>query len=692
MDSGQRKKLKTWQHEFRTKHKREPRRSDIAQVPDIAAIYDAWTAAAGKGKAKAARSSTSSNAEAGPSRSSSNQQPMGRPPPPSTPTKMRSVLTDPRTPVHGSRGSPSRNPFQTPTKTPSRPLTPSSAVKLRTPPANQSDIHQGSHDAHFHYNTSPSSFRALVGAHSLSQSPNRRGKDTSSVDALLASKQALTPRTKARKRLRGEEVPPTPHSKGGSRKDGVPSPARTSLPPRKRRAQGTTASAGGVISHESKDHSSYWSDAVTQPKGSGGGSMSLTSRPFRRNDSSQSSTTVLPASPSARRMTSFDRFQRKADQEETYQSANMTGRRFESIFDAKEPSAAPGSPEREPQPDSQADSGSGAGSMDVDEDEHVSQEYEPILQLPTASGVQRLPHRPLQRPVQQAQLDFSSDEDRDEAVHKAPTESPSKTIYLRAYQRFGELNLQGSGGTSGGEFLEDDNDDLDDRLPGTCSPRKMKLSAAQPNSGDDNDGQTPHTGSSLEEAPSALRTLRQHQEHSHRLALTELLGGSSRSQTTSGNVSAAAAMAEEMERELAEEAARQRADAAVTSSEQRGGRRGHNADAKTWGQAKAEAKRKAKGGEGFLLGKARRGFGASLGTDVLSDDENEEQDITTENTAATSRPSKVFHRQGRSGVEDDEQRRDAFDASSGDDDWASEADSDEWWGVGDGAMDPTDVC
>ena len=45
MDAILRKRLKTWQKEFRQKNGgREPKRSDIAKVPEIASIYETWTA------------------------------------------------------------------------------------------------------------------------------------------------------------------------------------------------------------------------------------------------------------------------------------------------------------------------------------------------------------------------------------------------------------------------------------------------------------------------------------------------------------------------------------------------------------------------------------------------------------------------------------------------------------------------
>lgn len=168
--------------------------------------------------------------------------------PPSTPTKSHRAGSNPfKTPTKGSplastkvlpHGSPTASSAypQTPTsssrhpqdlfKTPTRPAsaskrgpsTPQSAVKLRTPPvaspAHASrDPNKRQMDASFHFNTSPSSFRELVGRHSNVMSPNSRratagAKRRQDEEALLST--VYTPRTKARKRLRGEEVPPTP--------------------------------------------------------------------------------------------------------------------------------------------------------------------------------------------------------------------------------------------------------------------------------------------------------------------------------------------------------------------------------------------------------------------------------------------------------------------------------------------------
>lgn len=703
MDGILRKQLKTWQNDFRSKHGREPRRKDIAQVPEIAAIYDTWTAMA-KAGASAGETSTSgsrSRHEEGSSTSSSKHSrsaasgkdkrnlqsspKRSRPsmPPPETPTKsLRNV--GPSTPTHSS----SRNPFRTPTKTPTSeriPSTPSSEVKLRTPVKAQLDM-QGNNetasDSRFHYNASPSSYRALVGSYSKTLSPNHSRAPMSSKEQDASLLKQFTPRTKARKRLRGEDVPPTPQSQ---QKQQIPShsPSQhrdgrskglSSQPPRKRRAQGRQ----GALSE-------YWSTSSMEQRAPSFEDRSSKAIPGgSAKPPMQQDVEIIEASPKKAAPSRFDLFQKNADHAE-----QSSQRKFTSLLEE-----------------------TGQHDRGFSDDEEQEQEVEPDstdgdYMLATDDPMPDISARALsKRPPTSSQrisVDLDSDEENakgpvKEAAKHSASESPSKAIYLRAYQRFGELQI--------GDQKEQRDMSSDEETPVQryLSPSKRQqmrrsTSGAMSINDDEDDGGGDMNLGQPRTAPSALSSMHQHRKQSQRRALENLFQGSSR------------ANAAEIEQELRAEAQRRQENGNDTVRFPGDRSKG----SQTWGQAKAAAKHKAgnsKANDRFLLGKAKRGFGNSLGTAVSDDEEADgsaghpRDDSATAPTASTSQP-KIFRRLGRSGVDDDEvvqtnrpvdQRQPSDDEDAGgeqyqgqaDEDWASEAESDQW-GVGDGEMDASDV-
>lgn len=701
MDGILRKQLKTWQNDFRSKHGREPRRKDIAQVPEIAAIYDTWTAMA-KAGANAGETSTSGSrsrhkeGSTGVASSSKHSRPaapgkdrrnvQGSPkrsrpsmPPPETPTKslrngqMRNA--GPSTPTHSAH----RNPFRTPTKTPTSeriPSTPSSEVKLRTPVKAQLETqstNETASDSRFHYNASPSSYRALLGSYSKTLSPNHSRTSMSSKEQDASLLKQFTPRTKARKRLRGEDVPPTPQSQQKQNSSHSPSQQRdarseglSSQPPRKRRAQGRQ----GALSE-------YWSTSSMQQRAPSFEDSSSKAIPgARAKPPMEEDAGIIEASPKKAVPSRFDLFQRNADHAE-----QSSQRKFTSLLEE-----------------------TGQHDRSFSDDEEQEYEVEPdSTMLATEETMPDVSARALStRPPTTSQR-ISVDLDSDEENAKGPvkdaataSDSPSKAIYLRAYQRFGELQIGDHQ-----EQRDTSSDEEETAVQRYLSPSKRQqlrrsTSGARSFNDDEDDGGGDMNLGQPRTAPSALSSMHQHRKQSQRRALENLFQGSSR------------ANAAEIEQELRAEAQRRQENGNDTVRFPGDRSKG----SQTWGQAKAAAKHKAgnsKANDRFLLGKAKRGFGNSLGTAVSDDEEADgsaghpRDDSATAPTASTSQP-KVFRRLGRSGVDDDEvvqtnrpvdQRQPSDDEGEqyqgqADEDWASEAESDQW-GVGDGEMDASDV-
>jgi hypothetical protein len=390
--------------------------------------------------------------------------------------------------------------------------------------------------------------------------------------------------------------------------------------------------------------------------------------------------------------------------------------------------------------------------------------------------------KPPSRPAPAAPLLLDSSSEESEAEGKggkkggaqAPKDpskshSPSKAVFLRAYQRFGEMSLNRGRSANGDDDDSDASSAEDEALSlGLLSPRKKRFAATTsvrsgpspaPLLSDEDEESDDESHGRKAEASRLLQTLsstqgsanpsRKHRSDllfSRRQALARLLdeGDSSRPSGSSGPSAGNDSMVQEIEREMEEQRLRDLAAYKPAAAVGKGD------DRKTWGGAKAANRQQAgmpvrgKGKRGglpngssgdFLLGKARRGMGDSLGTVVLSDEEDaaaaagskESEQITAGKGGPGSaaglkegqiqRPSLIFKRMGRSGVDDDEadskhlfrpasKKSSALDdldldeewsedeggdagRQSEDDDWASEVDEDQWgWG---GELEDTDV-
>ncbi|KAJ9476596.1 DNA replication regulator SLD2 [Pseudozyma hubeiensis] len=249
MEQLLRRELKTWQKAFKAKHGRDPTKRDILADPAIAGTYDTWQAVGGDAKAKSKPRSSGASSTA-----SSSKQRLGenaREEVFKTPSKKRlssrpdasstrltgSPSKNPfRTPTKSQRASAasavtpgrSRNPFASPTKAPSPEVSPArSLIEVEMTPTKHSPLLDSfsrrnnfmptkpspSHPHQQYVASSPSKLRTTLEASiSVRRTPTKTAKSRA-VDgdaALNAALVAYTPRTKARKRLRGEDVPPTP--------------------------------------------------------------------------------------------------------------------------------------------------------------------------------------------------------------------------------------------------------------------------------------------------------------------------------------------------------------------------------------------------------------------------------------------------------------------------------------------------
>lgn len=249
MEQLLRRELKSWQKAFKAQHGRDPTKRDILADPAIAGTYDTWQAAGGDVKAKSkSRSSTSSRS----SDASSSKQRLDREEVSKTPSKRKphSAATTTSTPSRNpfrtptkSRCSPakatvtpgagcSRNPFASPSKpsanepvSPARSLievemTPTKRSPLLDTFARRNNFTPTKSPSHTHHQqqyitSSPSKLRTTLEASLPSRrTPTKSPKSRAASDAALnAALVAYTPRTKARKRLRGEDVPPTPSAR-----------------------------------------------------------------------------------------------------------------------------------------------------------------------------------------------------------------------------------------------------------------------------------------------------------------------------------------------------------------------------------------------------------------------------------------------------------------------------------------------
>lgn len=270
MEAILKKELKEWQRAFRSKvsqisenidkkansiadtflylcllllqHGREPSRADMAKHPDISSTYDTWHAirsatastsstgtgtgtgteskkrsssSRGNGSGSGSGSASSSNHHESKSqkRSTVDSNPFKTPTKPKTTQLFKTPTSDRReggaqmTSASASASQP-KDPFRTPSKPSNRhdTSTPSSvrsvlkasmpSPSIQTTPSNLNRFPTSSSSRI----TSPAQLKAAIASHSTN-SPNISGA-------------TYTPRTKARKRLRGEEVPPTPAGLG----------------------------------------------------------------------------------------------------------------------------------------------------------------------------------------------------------------------------------------------------------------------------------------------------------------------------------------------------------------------------------------------------------------------------------------------------------------------------------------------
>ncbi|CDR99901.1 hypothetical protein [Sporisorium scitamineum] len=253
MEQLLRRELKSWQKAFKAQHGRDPTKRDILADPAIAGTYDTWQAAGGDAKAK-----SKSRSSAGPrssDASSSKQRLDGQEEVFKTPSKRKSSRSTGE--AEGAARTPSRNPFRTPTKaklsptavtpgaggrsknpfaSPSKPNTttaepPSPArslIEVEMTPTKRSPLldtfarrntftptkspSHRHHQQERYITSSPTKLRSTLKASLPSKRTPTKGPQTraQSDAALNAALVAYTPRTKARKRLRGEDVPPTP--------------------------------------------------------------------------------------------------------------------------------------------------------------------------------------------------------------------------------------------------------------------------------------------------------------------------------------------------------------------------------------------------------------------------------------------------------------------------------------------------
>lgn len=168
MEAILRKQLKQWQRAFRAEHGREPSKSDMQRHPEISSTYDTWRALSEATSAKPRREKKTSASEGAMAA------------PPTTPTKPRkyTMVASPK------------NPFRSPQK-PRReyeraPEFPSALVEAEAYESDMSDEEA---------------------------KPKQRTPVKAAAAATPQSSMLFTPRTKARKRLRGEDVRTPPSAR-----------------------------------------------------------------------------------------------------------------------------------------------------------------------------------------------------------------------------------------------------------------------------------------------------------------------------------------------------------------------------------------------------------------------------------------------------------------------------------------------
>ncbi|WFD31324.1 hypothetical protein MSPP1_002358 [Malassezia sp. CBS 17886] len=223
MEAILRRQLKQWQRGFRQQHGREPSKSDIRRHSEISSTYDTWRALAdalGDRKGSGARTRVRPRLVSPPHPSESALQAPG----PATPIKARKTAPPPPP----SPGNPFRSPRKAHPAYSQAPFFPSRSVP-RASGVVDSDVEDADD---------------LVPELSSAQKPQTPVKTLERRPTLSpagSSAPVFTPRTKARKRLRGEDVRTPPRPKpGGSAHRAAASPQRHAAPPLKRNLDAPT--------------------------------------------------------------------------------------------------------------------------------------------------------------------------------------------------------------------------------------------------------------------------------------------------------------------------------------------------------------------------------------------------------------------------------------------------------------------
>ena len=619
MESILRKDLKQWQRAFRATHGRDPTKRDILKDPAIASTYEAWAAVSAETRT-ASSSSTSSKRDkqrhVAPvqvqEQEQEQEQAQARPSDVfRTPTKprprenmgTRTPSSQTRTPV-----KPTPGPGPSPT---------GSVVDVQMTPTRQEETYEDV--------SSPSRLRTLVAMHAK-RSPNLR-KPSSLT-------QTYTPRTKARKRLRGEDVPPTPKPKSDAARRGSGAAFDAYLcggeRPGKKRA---TLSAYGF----GPKRKAPPSDDEEEEEQGGSPSKSARARAFQ----------PLFVSPSAKRMALAPPSQRRTSGGGGLFAAELEARRRQSMEGKKKEGRESDSDADSDRPTSRAMQKSSVPptSSPVTGITTPSRERGTETTVPAVDG-QPQQQQGQRRPSWKISTIVVSDNEGDES-----SADTVKTITVLPYQRYGSLRNKADR-----EREEQDADDEEDLFGYALSrsPRKVEEEAGA------GDGAGADSDSSMSDGEGLL--------------LSNLsLHSPSRRLPAQGRQAIRAQRAHDATRlEALLGAGRDELEVLELEEETDGQK---PAPAKNWGEAKARDKPSTK---------RRQPAPASALAPALAPrvKQREPQPVAAR---ACARP---LQRAGRSGMGDDEVCED--DEEQVDDDWASEVDSDEY-GLGDGEMDRVDV-
>lgn len=191
MEATLRRQLKRWQRDFRAQHNREPTKNDILRDEEAAAAYDTWRALGGEKR-----------------ESSSKTRPTPqevKPPPQADP--LRSPRKDPgkRRPPHipTSPSNPFRSPHRDSKRTAPRPLT-SPGNPFRSPKKEQT------HDSDMSSDDEPEQILQRGRLSAPVDEPEAPSAPVAVTPRKRTHTIAYTPRTKARRLLRGDDVQTPP--------------------------------------------------------------------------------------------------------------------------------------------------------------------------------------------------------------------------------------------------------------------------------------------------------------------------------------------------------------------------------------------------------------------------------------------------------------------------------------------------